>query len=114
MREDWVALVNMDYSGSYNLKGVEVSRKECWADKLDANRSEFYAAMEIGRRIDAVFEVSPIDFQKQQVLVHGDDVYNIVRSYQIPSGDKSDARQGYSGAAKPDTVQLSCERREPL
>lgn len=100
MREDWVALVNMDYSGSYNLNGVEVSRKECWAKKLSAVRGEFYAAEQSGHNIEAVFEVSPLDYSKQQVLVHGCDTFTIVRGFVEP--DKLDA------------VQLSCERRETL
>lgn len=100
MREEWVALVNMDYSGSYNANGVEVSRKECWAKKIGAPRSEFYTAETAGHHIEAVFEVSPLDFVKQQVLVHGTDTYTIVRGFTVPD--------------KPDTVQLSCERREPL
>lgn len=99
MREEWVALVNMSYSGSYNA-GTETSRKYCWAEKLGANRSEFYTAETAGHRIEAVFEVSPLDFVKQQVLVHGTDTYTIVRGFPVPD--------------KPDTVQLSCERRDPL
>lgn len=100
MREEWVALVNMDYSGSYNANGVEVSRKSCWAEKLSAVRGEFYAAEQNGHIIEAVFEVSPLDFTRQQVLVHGSDTFTIVRGFVVPD--------------KPDTVQLSCERREAL
>ena len=113
MREEWVALVNMDYSGSYNAKGTEVSRKSCWAEKKDANRNEFWLANEAGHKIDAVFEVSPLDYVAQQVLIHGSDTYNIVRAYRVTGGADA-AWQGYSSAAKPDTVQLSCERREAL
>lgn len=110
MREDWVYLVNMNYSGSYNA-GTEVSRKGCWAQKLDANRIEFYLAMEAGKRVDAIFEVSPLDYIGQQVLIHGSETYEILRSYSAPSGTE---RQGNSGAAKPDTVQLTCVRRDAL
>jgi hypothetical protein len=114
MREDWVTLVTMNFSGSYNAAGTEVSRKNCWAEKKDANRSEYYAALDAGHTIDAIFEVSPLDFSGQQRLIHGSDVYDIVRSYQLSNPSGGSTRQGYSGVDKIDTVQLSCTRRTSL
>jgi hypothetical protein len=61
-------------------------------------RSEFYAADANGRTIDAVFEVSPIDFDGHQKLVHhasgGDVEYQVVRDYKTEQ----------------DTVEIVCSR----
>lgn len=99
MRIDWVTLVNLSFSGA-SLSGTEVSRNSCWATKLDAVRAEFYTAETAGHKIDAVFEVSPLDYSKQQVLIHASDTYTIIRGFKLDD--------------RPDTVQLSCERRESL
>ena len=75
-----------------------VSSVTCWAKQKSVVRSEFYAADANGRTVDAVFEVSPIDFDAHQRLIHhaagGEVEYKIVRDYKTGQ----------------DTVELVCTR----
>lgn len=62
------------------------------------SRSEYYAADANGRKADVVFELSPVDYDGQQKLVHhaadGDVEYRVLRDYRLDSN----------------TVQLTCSR----
>ena len=86
MRADWITLVKTAVSGMTFQQITPVASLSCWAVKKSVVRSEFYAADANGRQVDAVFEVSPIDFGGHQKLIHhaagGDVEYKIVRDYQ--------------------------------
>lgn len=68
----------------------EASRVECWSTKKDATRSEYYNALAADYRVDAVFEVSPIDYADHTHLIHNDTEYRIVRAYHIPGTDNTE------------------------
>jgi len=46
-----------------------------------AKRSEFYAALQVGKTITKVFEIRVCDYADQGVIEHDGKKYNIVRSY---------------------------------
>ena len=98
MRADWITLVKTAVTESTFQQVTPVSSVSCWAKQKSVVRSEFYAADANGRQLDAVFEVSPIDYAGQQQLVHhaagGDVEYRIVRDYKTGQ----------------DTVELVCTR----
>lgn len=98
MRADWITLVKTAVTESTFQQEAPVASVYCWAKQKSVVRSEFYAADANGRTVDAVFEVSPIDFAGQQKLVHhaagGDVEYRIVRDYKTGQ----------------DTVELVCTR----
>ena len=75
----------------------EVDRNSVFAERKSATRTEFYSAGTINRRIDEVFVVNALDYQGEIYLLYGDDLYDVVRSYQTSM----------------DRVELSCERRAP-
>ena len=102
MRDLYISLIGV--SPVKNERGV-ISRKTdsvvdyCWASKKSVTRSEFYAANAVGKNIDAVFEVSKIDFKP---TVHTELEccgvrYVIERSYAVE---------------RQDAVYLSCRRRD--
>ena len=68
----------------------ESARITCWATKKDATRSEYYNALAAGIQVEAVFDVSPIDYAGHTHLVHGDTEYRIVRAYHIPGTDNTE------------------------
>ena len=86
-----------------NAEGVITSANEivspCWAARKSANRSEFYAASAVGETVDAVYEVSAIDYVPNVHTVIEDCGvrYDIIRSYRV--GDS-------------ETVELSARRRD--
>lgn len=86
MRADWITLIKTAVTESTFQQLTPVSSVSCWARQKSVIRSEFYAADANGRTVDAVFEVSPIDFTGQQMLVHhaaGVDIeYRVVRDYK--------------------------------
>ncbi|MEA4914569.1 MAG: phage head closure protein [Christensenella sp.] len=97
MRTDWVTLIKTAVTESTFQQITPVSSVSCWANQKSVVRSEFYAADANGRTVDAVFEVSPIDYAGQQLVHHaagGDVEYKIVRDYKIGQ----------------DTVELVCTR----
>ena len=51
---------------------------------------EYYNALAAGIQVDAVFEVSPIDYAGHTHLVHGDTEYRIIRAYHIPGTDNTE------------------------
>ena len=100
MRIDWITLVKTAASDDTFQQETVVSSTSCWAERKSVARSEFYRADANGREVNAVFEVSPIDYDGQQKLVHhtvdGDEAYRIVRDFKLPN--------------KPDAVELTCSR----
>jgi len=98
MRIDWVTLVKTAASDETFQQETVVSNTSCWAERKSVVRSEFYAADANGRAVNAAFNVSPIDYDEQQKLIHhaadGDEVYRIVRDFKTG----------------PDTVELTCSR----
>lgn len=98
MRTEWVTLIQTTVSDTTFQEETPVSSVSCWAELKSVVRSEFYAADANGRKADAVFDVSPIDYDGHQQLVHhtaaGDVEYRIVRDYKT----------GF------DSVELTCSR----
>jgi SPP1 family predicted phage head-tail adaptor len=98
MRADWITLVRTAVTDTTFQQVTPVSSVSCWAKLKSVVRSEFYAADANGRQVDAVFEVSPIDYAGHQMLMHhaagGDMEYRIVRDYKMGQ----------------DTVELVCTR----
>ena len=84
MRTEWVTLVKTTVTDGTFQEESPVSSVSCWAELKSVVRSEFYEADAAGRKADAVFDVSPIDFGGHQKLVHhapGSDVeYRVVRT----------------------------------
>lgn len=102
MRDLYIALIGR--APVKNERGVISSKTDavvdnCWAAKKSVNRSEFYAANAVGKSVDAVYEVSKIDF-KPTVHTELEDRgvrYVIERSYAVE---------------RQDAVYLSCRRRD--
>ncbi len=98
MRADWITLVKTAPSDDTFQQETTVSSVSCWSEKKSVVRSEFYAADANGRAVNATFEVSPIDFNGQQKLIHhsadGDVEYRVVRDFKTG----------------PDKVELTCTR----
>mgnify|MGYP001191602615 CR=1 FL=1 len=90
MRIDWISLVKTETPDGVFRQAAEVSRVSCWAKLQSATYGEFYKADANGRKADAVFDVSSIDYQRQQKLIHhsanGDIEYDILRAYSPKSG----------------------------
>ena len=86
MRADWITLIKTVATESTFQQITPVSSLSCWAAKKSVVRREIYAADANGRQVDAVFEVSPIDFDGHQKLIHhaagGDVEYRVVRDYK--------------------------------
>ena len=86
MRADWITLVKTTVTESTFQQSTLVSSVSCLAKQKSVVRREFYAADANGRSVDAVFEVSPIDYDGHQRLIHhaasGDVEYKIVRDYK--------------------------------
>ena len=100
MRCDWITLVKTDASDTTFQQETIVSSVSCWANQKSVSRGEFYDADANGRKVDTVFEVSPIDYDGHQKLTHhaaaGDISYRVVRDFKPEN--------------KPDTVELTCTR----
>lgn len=98
MRADWITLVKTAASDDTFQQETVVSSVSCWAEQKSVVRSEFYAADANGREVNATFEVSPIDYDGQQRLIHhapdGDAEYRIVRDFKTG----------------PDAIELTCSR----
>lgn len=70
-----------------------------WAARKSAARSEFYAAYAVGETVDAVYEVSAIDYKPNvhtQILDRGIK-YDIIRAYRFEDNE---------------AVELSVRRRD--
>lgn len=97
MRAEWIKLI--DVKPIINDEGYatafEEKYTECWAKKQSVSRSEFYSSSRAGFRIDAVFEVSYLDFDNQTQLEYEDTRYTIIRSYR---------------KERSESVELSCAR----
>lgn len=98
MRSDWVTLVKTAASDDTFQQETAASSVSCWAERKSVVREEFYGADANGRKADAIFEVSPIDYDGQQQLIHhvagGDVEYRIVRDYKTGQ----------------DAIELTCSR----
>lgn len=98
MRTERVTLIKTTASDTTFQEESPVSSVSCWAELKSVVRSEFYDADAAGRKADAIFDVSPIDFDGHQKLVHhapnGDVEYRVVRDYKA----------GF------DSVELTCSR----
>ena len=86
MRADWITLIKTAITEATFQQITPVSSVSCWAKQKSVVRNEFYAADANGHSVDAVFEVSPIDYDGHQGLIHhaagGDVEYKIVRDYK--------------------------------
>lgn len=98
MRTEWVTLIKTTVTDGTFQEESPVSSVSCWAELKSVARSEFYEADAAGWKADAVFDVSPIDYDGHQKLVHhapgGDVEYRVVRDYKT----------GF------DSVELTCSR----
>ena len=98
MRCDWVTLVKTAMTDTTFQQEMTVSSLSCWAELKSVSRSEYYVADANGRRADAMFELSPVDYDGHQKLVHhaasGDVEYRVLREYRRDSN----------------TVELTCSR----
>ena len=102
MREILIKLIGVN--PVQNAEGIFTSRTEpvvtpCWASRKSANRSEFYAASAVGETVDAVYEVSAIDYipgVHTQIEDRGVR-YDIIRSYRYEDNE---------------AVELSARRRD--
>ena len=98
MRTEWVTLVKTTVSDGTFQEETPASSVSCWAELKSVGRSEFYKADANGRKTDAIFDVSPIDYDGHQKLVHhaadGDVEYRVVREFKT----------------KFDSVELTCSR----
>ncbi|GHV27592.1 hypothetical protein FACS18948_5220 [Clostridia bacterium] len=57
-------------------------RKEVWADKRSAVRAEFYQAQTAGFKAEITFTVWQSDYDGQERIECGDDVYDVIRTYE--------------------------------
>lgn len=102
MREHLIKLIGV--TPVQNAEGVITSARNeivspCWAARRSANRSEFYAASAVGETVDAVYEVSAIDYIPgvHTILEDCGTRYDIIRYYRV--GDS-------------EAVELSVRRRD--
>ena len=102
IREHLITLKGLD--PVKNERGIITSRTvavetPCWAGRRSANRSEFYAASAVGETVDAVYEVSAIDYIENvhRELEDAGVRYDIIRAYRFEGSE---------------SVELSCRRRD--
>jgi SPP1 family predicted phage head-tail adaptor len=74
-----VATTNKPDAEGYKTRAE--TRREVFADKQSAKRSEFYSARQSGDRIDIVFLVRAIDYDHETRIEHEGKSYDVVRSY---------------------------------
>lgn len=90
MRFDWVSLVSTVTPDGVFQQAAEEMRFSCWAELRSVGQSEYYKADANGKKADAVFDVSPIDYNEQEKLIHhsadGDIEYDIIRAYSPEPG----------------------------
>lgn len=67
-----------------------------WAARKSVNRAEYYQAAQAGKRTDAVFRLHSEEYQGEQQLVCGSDVFDVIRSY----------------GAETEEIELTCKRRD--
>jgi len=79
-------------------KEINTTRREVFANKKSATRSEFYTAKQAGDKIALVLEVRGADYRGETLVEHGGRLYEVVRDY---------TRSG-------ETYELNCkEAQEP-
>lgn len=79
----------IDTETTPNEMGIPVkseTRREVYADRLSAKRSEHYAANAAGQRVDIVYAIMADEYQDEAELKHGTKRYKIVRAYQSGQG----------------------------
>lgn len=101
MWNHWDAEIVLLDTGSEIVDGFDIpkeaGRNAVFAERKGANRTEFYAAGTINRKIDEIFEVNALDYNGEIYILFEDHLYDVVRSYPVGI----------------DRVSLSCERRAP-
>ena len=79
---DMAILVNVKRTVNENgYKILTETRREVFANKKSATRSEFYAAKQAGDKISLVLEVSGIDYRGETCVEFGGKPYEVVRTY---------------------------------
>lgn len=62
-------------------KDITTTRREVFANKKSATRSEFYTAKQAGDKIVLVLEVRGVDYQGETIVEHEGRLYEVVRTY---------------------------------
>lgn len=73
-----------------------VTSRSVWAERKTAKRAEFYSALAVNVRADVVFVVNIIDYENEQEIECGGEIYDVIRTYQNTL----------------DHIELTCQRRE--
>lgn len=60
---------------------VRETRREVFANKKSATRSEFYTAKQVGDKITLVLEVKGADWREETRVEHAGRAYEVVRAY---------------------------------
>lgn len=79
---DEAALVREEKTVNANgYKDVTTTRREVFANKKTATRSEFYTAKQAGDKIALVLEVRGADYQGETLVESEGRLYEVVRAY---------------------------------
>lgn len=62
-------------------KDITTTRREVFANKKTATRSEFYTAKQAGDKIALVLEVRGADYQEETLVEYEGRLYEVVRAY---------------------------------
>jgi hypothetical protein len=62
-------------------KDATTARREVFANKKTATRSEFYTAKQAGDKIALVLEVKGADYKGETLVEHEGGLYEVVRAY---------------------------------
>ncbi len=62
------------------------TRREVWADRMSAKRSEHYQAKASGQKVDIVFAVMADEYQGEAEVEYQGTKYKVERAYQLGLG----------------------------
>lgn len=88
MRMEYIVEL-IDTETTPNEMGIPVkteTRREVYADRLSAKRSEHYTANAAGQRVDIVYVIMADEYQDEAELQDGAKRYKVVRAYQVGRG----------------------------
>ena len=79
---DEAALIREEKTVKPNgYKDTTTTRREVYANKKTATRSEFYTAKQAGDKIALVLEVRGADYQEETLVEYEGRLYEVVRAY---------------------------------
>lgn len=73
---------NRDNDGYDNPTTEET---EVFAERENPFRNEFYAAMQVGRKVSLTFKIVSDDYSNQEQVRYNNNTYAVIRSYPIDS-----------------------------